>query len=59
MSRCLPCVDVASVDTLSISLKTIKLLFGEDIRAKAKLKSKIREQGRQSWIPMDLAAGGS
>jgi hypothetical protein len=51
------------VDTLTILPNTIKLnttkLVGEDIRAKAKPKSEIRNHGRESWIPVDLAAGGS
>ena len=47
-----------AVDTLTILLDTVKLV-GEDIRPKAKLKSEIRDHGRQSWIPMDLAGGDS
>jgi hypothetical protein len=47
-----------AVDTLPISLNTSDSA-GEDVRAKAKLKSEIRDHGRQSWMPMDLAAGGS
>jgi hypothetical protein len=47
-----------SVDTLTILPNTIRLV-GEDFWAKAMLKSKIRVHGRQSWIPMDLAEGGS
>jgi hypothetical protein len=53
--------------------KDIIKLLGEDIQAKAsvlrkvhdakaaptKHKSEIRDHGRESWIPMDLAAGGS
>jgi hypothetical protein len=47
-----------SIDTLTILPNTIKFV-GEDFCAKAKLKSKIRDHGRQSWIPMDPAGGGS
>jgi hypothetical protein len=55
----LHCVNAAPlVDMLPISLETAKLV-GEYIRAEANLKLKIRVHGRQSWIQMDLAAGGS
>jgi hypothetical protein len=50
--------DTASVDTLMISLNTIKLVGGRH-SGQAKLKSEIRDHGRQSWIPMDLAGGDS
>jgi hypothetical protein len=62
-----------SLNTLTSVGKDIIKLVGEDIQAKAsvfrrvhvakaaptKHKSEIWDHGRQSWIPMDLAEGGS
>src|SRR5215470_3216571 len=55
---CCTASTLALVDRLPISLETTKLV-GEYIRAEANLKLKIRHHGRRSWIPRDLAAGGS
>jgi hypothetical protein len=52
------------VDTLLVSMKTIESVespLANYIPAKAKLTAQIeiQDHGRQSWNPMDLAAGGS
>jgi hypothetical protein len=47
-----------AVDMLIISLNTAQLLR-RIFRAKANAQIEIQDHGRQSWIPMDLAVGGS
>ena len=47
-----------SIDTLTFLPNTTKSI-GEDIQAEAKLKIANSGHGRQSWMPMDLVAGGS
>jgi hypothetical protein len=49
---------IGAIDTLANSLKTAGLV-GDHIRADTKLKLKIRNHGRRSWIPTDLAGEGS
>jgi hypothetical protein len=53
LNRILPAVDM-----LIISLNTAELLR-EIFWPRQKLKSKFRITGGNSWIPTDLAAGGS
>ena len=62
-----------SLNTIKLIGEDIIKLVGEDIQAKAsvvhnvrdakaappKFESEIRHHGRQSWIPINLAGGGS